>query len=136
MRNVAELTLDEVVESLVCGEPLQITEGETFEVLPEDSRRALAFYNQDRQAFWNPDKDTNILESEIDRLLDSLDRPLPVRSGTARTGPSIQKWRLARIEAHRFRGLHRHCAENGRDPEAFQFEIGSEVTLLRGFNGA
>jgi hypothetical protein len=27
-------------------------------------RPQLAFYNQSRQAYWNPDKDTNILDGE------------------------------------------------------------------------
>ena len=46
MRNLAELSLDEVVESLVGGEGMLITGGETFQSLPDDSRRALAFYNR------------------------------------------------------------------------------------------
>jgi hypothetical protein len=136
MRNLAELSLDEVVENLVGGEGMLIAEGETFQSLSEDSRRALAFYNQDRRAFWNPDKDSNITENEIDRLLDALDRPLPTRVARASSGLSVQKWRLARVVAHRFRGLHRHCADNGRDPDTFEFDVGTDVILLRGFNGA
>ncbi|MCC8936023.1 AAA family ATPase [Bradyrhizobium sp. Arg68] len=136
MRYLAELTLDEVVESIVRGEALQITGGRIFQALPDDSRRALAFYNQDRRAFWNPERDTNVLENEIDRLLNALDRPLPAGPEMAPSGASVQKWQLARVEAHRFRGLHRHCADNGRDPDTFQFDVSADVTLLRGFNGA
>ena len=37
---------------------------------------------------------------------------------------------------HRFGGLHRHLGPNGEDPDHFVFDLGKEVTLLSGFNGA
>src|SRR5437016_3104342 len=136
MRNVADLTLDEVVDSLIRGEALHVSGGEMFEITTADSRAALVFYNQDRRSYWNPEKDTAIHESEIDRLLDSLDRPVKPRAAAARPAAAMQRWRLTKVTVHRFRGLHRHCADNGIDPDPFEFEIQADATLLRGFNGA
>ena len=45
-------------------------------------------------------------------------------------------WHLRRIEAHRFAGLHRHCAPDGSDPEPFVLELDKDITLISGFNGA
>jgi AAA domain-containing protein len=136
MRNLADLTLDELVDSLIGGEALQVAGGDTFKIAAADSQAALAFYNQDRRSYWNPEKDTAIQESEIDRLLDSLDRPIKARAAVTRLAPSMQRWRLTKVAAHRFRGLHRHCADNGSDPDEFEFEVQADATLLRGFNGA
>ncbi|MFW8643181.1 ATP-binding protein [Rhizobium beringeri] len=49
---------------------------------------------------------------------------------------NTQKWQLVKIEAHRFRGLHRHCADGGVDPKTFELELSAPATLFRGFNGA
>jgi hypothetical protein len=72
---ISELTLDEVVGLLIEGEEIEVTGGELFSLRSADSRALLAFYNQDRQAYWNPDKDSSILKGEIDRLLLALDIP-------------------------------------------------------------
>ena len=69
--DIADLTLAEVVRHLIAGDALQVSGGVEFSLPLPDSRTVLAFYNQNRQAYWNPDKDTNILDREIDRLLDS-----------------------------------------------------------------
>lgn len=69
--DIADLTLAEVVRHLIAGDALQVSGGVEFSLPLPDNRTVLAFYNQNRQAYWNPDKDTNILDREIDRLLDS-----------------------------------------------------------------
>ena len=53
----------------------------------------------------------------------------------AATAPK-RLWRLRRLEAHRFAGLHRHCGARGEDPEDFALDIERDVTLISGFNGA
>ncbi|MBJ6988203.1 AAA family ATPase [Devosia sp. MC521] len=135
-RNIAELTLDEVVRDLIGGTALQIAGGEEFSLPLNDSRAILAFYNQDRKAYWNPDKDTSIQDGEVDRVLSSLDIVPKVVVASDDTAQIPQKWKLVKIEAHRFRGLHRHCAEEGADPKPFQLELSAPTTLFRGFNGA
>jgi hypothetical protein len=102
----------------------------------QDSRSILAFYNQNRQAYWNPNKDTSIQDGEIDRVLESLDKAPVVPAVAAQTPSARQKWQLVKIAAHRFRGLHRHCAEAGADPTLFELELSADATLFRGFNGS
>lgn len=134
--NIADLTLDEVVQHLAAGNALQVSGGADFSLPLQDSRTVLAFYNQNRQAYWNPDKDTNILDGEIDRLLDALDKPAKVTAPATRPASQQQRWQLTGITAHRFRGLHRHCDDKGAAPAPFTLDLSRNVTLFRGFNGA
>ncbi len=134
--NIADMTLDEVVLDLIGGKVLHIAGGEEFSLPLNDSRAILAFYNKDRKAYWNPDKDTSIQDGEVDRVLAALDIVPKVVVEPAKAAPIFQKWKLVRIDAHRFRGLHRHCAEGGIDPKPFELELSAPATLFRGFNGA
>jgi hypothetical protein len=134
--NIADLTLDEVVASLIAGDTLQISGGDEFSLPLADSRSILAFYAQDRRAYWNPDKDTAIQDGEVDRVLEALDKPLKTTALAPRQTPIKQKWQLIKVAVHRFRGLHRHCAEGGSDPKLFELELSADATLFRGFNGA
>ncbi|MDP2124327.1 MAG: AAA family ATPase [Parvibaculum sp.] len=134
--NIADLTLDEVVLHLAAGEVLHVSGGDEFSLPLEDSRSILSFYNQHRDAYWNPDKNANILDGEIDRLLDVLDKPVKVNAPAARPTSQRREWQLTKITAHRFRGLHRHCDDMGADPKLFELDLSREATLFRGFNGA
>lgn len=134
--NIADLTLDEVVQHLAAGDALHVSGGDEFSLPLQDSRTVLAFYNHNRQAYWNPDKDTNILDGEIDRLLDALDKPANVTAPATRPASQQQRWQLVGITAHRFRGLHRHCDDKGAAPKPFTLDLYRHATLFRGFNGA
>jgi hypothetical protein len=134
--NIADMTLDQLVLHLIAGELLHIAGGEEFSLPLNDSRAILAFYNQDRKAYWNPDKDTSIQDGEVDRVLAALDTVPKAMAAPAKATAVSQKWQLVKIEAHRFRGLHRHCAEGGLDPKLFELELAAPATLFRGFNGA
>lgn len=134
--DIADLTLDEVVQHLAAGNALQISGGADFSLPLQDSRAVLAFYNQNRQAYWNPDKDTNIQDGEIDRLLDALDKPAKVTAPATRPVSQQQRWQLVGITARRFRGLHRHCDDEGAEPRPFTLDLSRHATLFRGFNGA
>jgi hypothetical protein len=134
--DIADLTLDEVVQHLAAGDVLHVSGGDKFSLPLQDSRAVLAFYNQNRQAYWNPDKDTYIQDGEIDRLLDALDKPVKVTAPTTRRASQQQRWQLSVITAHRFRGLHRHCDEKGAAPKLFTLDMSRHATLFRGFNGA
>ncbi|UVK35986.1 ATP-binding protein (plasmid) [Mesorhizobium sp. AR10] len=133
---IADLTLDEVVQHLAAGDVLDVSGGGEFSLSQQDSRTLLAFYDQNRQAYWNPDKDTNIVDGEIDRLLDALDKPAKVTTPTTRPASQQQQWQLVGITAHRFRGLHRHCDDSGAAPKLFSLDLSRQATLFRGFNGA
>ena len=134
--SIADLTLDEVILHLIAGNVLAVTGGEEFSLSLADSRAILAFYNQDRRTYWNPDKDPTVQDGEIDRLLDALDKPQKTVTAPARPPATVQKWRLVKVVAHRFRGLHRHCVAAGADPEPFWLELAGDISLFRGFNGA
>lgn len=133
---IADLTLDEVIQHLIAGSVLEVAGGAQFSLALADSRSILAFYNRDRQAYWNPQKDTAIQDGEIDKVLAALDVPAKVASIPPRAARAQQRWQLKKIVAHRFRGLHRHCAEKGTDPDLFELELLADVTLFKGFNGA
>ncbi|MFZ2106871.1 MAG: ATP-binding protein [Roseiarcus sp.] len=133
---IADLSLDELISCLIAGEILRTAGGDTFYLPLEDSRAILAFYNKDRRAYWNPDKDTDILVGEVDRVLAALDSIPKTTAAPVKSIGATQRWQLIKVEAHRFRGLHRHCAEGGSDPKPFELEIYAPVTLFRGFNGA
>jgi hypothetical protein len=134
--DIADLTLDEVILHLIAGDVLQVSGGIEFSLPLLDSRAVLSFYNQNRQAYWNPDKDTNILDGEVDRLLESLDKPVVATAPSARSSASQKRWKLIGVTAHRFRGLHRHCDDTGGDPLVFTLDLSRDATLFRGFNGA
>ncbi len=134
--DIADLTLDEVIAGLIAGDTLQVSGGDTFVLATTDSRAILSFYNQDRRSYWNPDKDLAIQDGEVDKVLDALDRATKVVALPARRPSVEQKWQLTKVEAHRFRGLHRHCEEAGGDPRSFEIELSASATLFRGFNGA
>lgn len=133
---IADLTVDEVILHLIAGDVLQVTGGEEFSLSLPDSRAILAFYNQDRRTYWNPEKDPTIQDGEIDRVLDALDKPPKAATAAARPAATLQKWRLVKVVAHRFRGLHRHCDAAGADPHPFELELAAHASLFRGFNGA
>ena len=134
--DIADLTLDEVVQHLAAGDVLYVSGGNEFSLALQDSRTVLAFYSQNRQAYWNPDKDTNILDGEVDRLLDALDKPAKVNAPAKRPASQQQRWQLVGVTAHRFRGLHRHCDDKGAAPKLFTLDMSRHATLFRGFNGA
>ncbi|MDG3442872.1 ATP-binding protein [Nitrospirillum amazonense] len=135
-RALSELTLDEVVAVLIGGEAVALADRSELTLDNADSRTLLAFYNRDRSSYWNPDKDTAIREGEIDKLLEALERPYIAPPLPRAVAQGLQRWRLIKIEAHRFRGLHRHCGDQGRDPKPFVHDVAGDVTLFRGFNGA
>src|SRR5258708_6248918 len=109
--NIADMTLDQVVLHLIAGEVLHIAGGDEFSLPLNDSRAILAFYNQDRKAYWNPDKDTSIQDGEVDRVLAALDNVPKTRSAPANATAVSQKWLLVKIEATRLLGLNSTCSE-------------------------
>lgn len=128
-------SLDDVVQALLSGKPIQREGGASdFVFVSGDVRRVFAFYN-DRRNFWERTKP--IQQSEIDAVLASLQRQPVIRPFTPAARPrGVNRWRLARVTAHRFAGLHRHCGRSGQAPDTFNFEIDKDITLIAGFNGA
>lgn len=99
--NIADLTLDEVITCLITGDALQNSRGNEFSLSLADSRAVLAFYNEDRRTYWNPDKDTAVQDGEVDRLLGALDkrsrRSTRGNRRPYRNGNSSKSWRTASV---------------------------------------
>jgi hypothetical protein len=135
-RALSELTLNELLAALIAGEAVRLADGSELELPNPDSRALLSFYEKDRATYWNPDKDAQIREGEVDALLKALGKA-PAGSASAQSPVlALNRWKLIKLEAHRFRGLHRHCGPNGEDPEVFEQTLDSDVSIFRGFNGA
>jgi hypothetical protein len=131
-----ECGLEELLAALLGARPIVTsTEGELFALENDDARRILAYYARNRQ-LWPRAK--AVQANEIDGLLRALGNDVPVEKRTGVEKGAIKKrlWRLRRVEAHRFGGLHRHCGVRGEDPEDLTLDIDRDVTLISGFNGA
>ena len=125
-----------MVARLIAGETLKVSGADEFSLPLDESRAILNFYNQDRRAYWNPDKDTAIQDGEVDRVLAALDNVPTAQTTPIKPSAPRQKWQLVKVVAHRFRGLHRHCDDKGADPKVFEVKFTAPATLFRGFNGA
>jgi hypothetical protein len=133
--HLVDCGLDELVSALLAGQPVATPSGrEPFVLRRDDSRRILSYYAIHRD-LWPRAK--TVQEREIEDILKALAVEAPtskaIQGAVTAPGPL---WRLRRLEAHRFAGLHRHCGAQGEDPEDFALEIERDVTLISGFNGA
>lgn len=127
--------LDDVVAALLSAQPISTSsDSAPFLLKSDNSRRIFAFYARNRN-LWPQNK--NVQANEIEEVLNALLEDPPARKHPQRAAATpTRRWRLQRIEAHRFAGLHRHCGAKGEDPEPFVFDLGCDVTLVSGFNGA
>ena len=127
-------SLDEIVRLLMAGIPVHRATDTPFCLDTADKRKVFAFYGANRD-LWRSTR--TVQAKEVESLLAALGGELPVVGGK-RPSASVEKpvWHLERVEIHRFGGLHRHLGPKGEDPDHFVFDLGKEVTLLSGFNGA
>jgi hypothetical protein len=133
---LVECGLEELLTALLMRQPIAtFSEGEQFTLVNDNARRILSYYARNRQ-LWTRAK--AVQANEIEELLRALGDELPTKGKKADAAALARKclWRLIRLEAHRFAGLHRHCGASGEDPEDFVLEIERDVTLISGFNGA
>ncbi len=127
-------SLDEIIQLLAAGTPIHREKETPFCLDTADKRKAFAFYRRNRE-FWQSSR--TVQAKEVNRLLAALSDELPdVRGKPPRAAAEKPVWHLERVEIHRFGGLHQHLGPNGEDPEDLVFDLGKEVTLLSGFNGA
>lgn len=127
-------SLDEIVQLLMAGITVHRANETSFCLDTVDKRKIFAFYSRNRD-LWRSTR--TVQAKEVESLLTALGDELPL-VGTRRPRAAAGKpvWHLERVEIHRFGGLHRHLGRNGQDPEDLVFDLGKEVTLLSGFNGA
>ncbi len=127
--------LEDLVGALLHRHPvLKPTGGVPFVLEDDNARRLFAYYERNRH-LWPSAK--QVRAPEIDGVLNALDETPPTAKATGLAEAEAKKfWRLRRVEAHRFGGLHRHCGRSAEDPEAFLLNLERDVTLISGFNGA
>jgi hypothetical protein len=133
--NLVDCGLEELVSALLARQPVVISSGgEPFVLTNDDSRRILSHYARHRD-LWPRAK--TVQAREIEDIVKALagEAPAPKEIRGAATAPK-RMWKLRRLAAHRFAGLHRHCGAQGEDPEDFALDIERDVTLISGFNGA
>ncbi|MCR9137174.1 MAG: AAA family ATPase [Alphaproteobacteria bacterium] len=127
-------SLDEIIQLLTAGRPVHRTKGGAFSLDTADKRKVFAFYGRNRD-LWPRNK--SVQSKEVESVLKALDGQEPAAVEiTPRAGGYKPLWHLERVEAHRFGGLQRHLGPNGEDPDPFVFDLGKEITLISGFNGA
>ncbi|MEM7169970.1 MAG: hypothetical protein AAF530_07350 [Pseudomonadota bacterium] len=133
--NLVDCGLEDVVAALLARRPIAAAaDGLHFILDNDNSRKIFAYYARNRN-LWPQNK--NIQVSEIEEVLKALrNEPPVIKESRTADAKSVRQWKLRRVEAHRFAGLHRHCGEQGEAPEPFVLEIERDVTLVSGFNGA
>lgn len=133
--NLVDCGLEDVVAALLARQPIDTSaDGAPFVLGNDNSRKIFAYYARNRN-LWPQNK--MVQATEIEEVLKALlsDPPACKETRTAEAKP-VRQWKLRRVEAHRFAGLHRHCGAQGEDPEPFVLDIERDVTLISGFNGA
>lgn len=131
---LAESGLEDLVVALLQQRPIVSVSGKEFILAQQNERRLFAYYARNRE-LWPRAKP--VLANEIEQLLAALKNDRLDHSPKNLLRPiRKRRWRLRRIEAHRFGGLHRHCGSKGEPPDNFVLEIDRDVTLVGGFNGA
>ena len=127
--------LEDLVAALLAGQSIAMPDADAPFILPNDDARRIFSYYAQRRYLWLQSKPIQV--SEIEEVLKALEQDPPIKTAI-RTISAVPKhfWRLERVEAHRFGGLHRHCAADGGAPDDFAFEVESDVTLISGYNGA
>jgi hypothetical protein len=134
LSDVARLTLDELVSSLISGRPID-AQGSGADALPPAARKALAFYARRRQLWWSAP--SNVTEPEVRELIDALAASDPDASEAPMpTQRSAAMWRPLRVEIEQFGGLHAHCATEGADPTPLRLNLEKALVACSGRNGA
>ena len=129
-------TLEEVVDALASGKAIALPlNSGTFSLQGEDACAVLRFY-AGRRDLWPQQK--QLSPKEIDEIVLAVELPKPVagRPRAALHQAGRPRWRITRVEVHRFAGLHRHCDAKGHAPELLTVELDRDVTCVWGFNGA
>lgn len=131
-RDIYLLTTDALLADLVGGRAVTLGSGEQLTLASDDARAVLDWYRRNR-AKWQ----SNLSAGDTEAIIDMIGTPPPTISATADVGSAspTRVLRLARVEAHRFAGLH----DYGRvtePPVSFVFEPGKPITLFEGVNGA
>ena len=126
-------SIDSLIADLVSGRPVETAAGEPF-ILPDArTRSALEWYRKKGVAAWTTSVSAANGEDLVDAI--SLAPPelpaLPARPVNAKS----RRWKLKKLEAHRFAGLHKFGTPDAA-PANYVHEFTSSLTLFEGRNGS
>lgn len=125
-------TVETLCADLVSGRAVGVgSSGEQFALASDHARSVLQWYVANRQKWTG-----NVMGTDCELIADSIDKAavakpeLPYTAG----GKAPRLW-LAKLQAHRFAGLHRFRTAS-KPPADFELEFTSPITFLEGANGA
>lgn len=125
-------TVETLCADLVSGRAVGVGNvGEQFTLASSHARSVLQWYVANR-AKWAG----NVLATDCELIVDSIDKPArPQPELPYVAGQKAPRLWLAKLQAHRFAGLHRFRTAS-RPPTDFELEFTSPITFLEGANGA
>ena len=125
-------TVESLCSDLISGRPVGVGKQNTdYRLESTVSRSILEWYraNRDRWA-------GNVRREDIEAIVDAVGKAPPEVSATNVEGREVKRrLKLARLEAHRFGGLHAYGTPNAA-PDNFVFEPSRPMTLFEGWNGS
>lgn len=96
-----------------------------------EARSVLDWYRRNRTKWLG-----NVMAGDVEAIIDSIAVvPMPVAAPKSASSAKPTILRLAKIEAHRFAGLHAYD-DHGSPPATFVFEPECPLTLFEGWNGS
>jgi len=125
------LTIEILLAELISGRPIVTSEGQQLSLSTDHARSILNWYRINR-AKWA----SNLSVQDCDAIVDAISLKPPVLTAPeVAAAQSIKRFKLARLVAHRFAGLHSYGTAT-QAPEDFVFEPDSPIMLFEGWNGS
>lgn len=126
------LTSDMALAKLIAGRHLSDGQGTYFGLASIEARKIIDWYQR------NPQKwASNLMASDAEAIVDRISGEFMLPSSQEKpvTAGKGSIYRLVKIEAHRFAGIHAYD-HHGAAPPSFVFEPEFAVTLFEGWNGS
>ena len=117
---------------LVSGRAVGVGEHNTEYRLESDTSRSILEWYRTNREKW----EANVRKVDIDTIVDTAGTEPPIlpTTATSREG-GTRRFRISKIEAHRFGGLHSYGNPQNPPPN-FVFEPKKSITLFEGWNGS
>ncbi len=131
-RDIHLLTTDALLAELVAGRTVATSANSQLIIGSGEARAILDWYRR------NPTKwAANLNAGDTDAIIDLIGSPPPTASPASdgADGGDRKVFRLVKVEAHRFAGLHLHGRSN-EAPDRFVFTPNKPMTLFEGANGS
>jgi hypothetical protein len=125
-------TVETLCADLVSGRAVGVgSNGEQFALASDHARSVLQWYVANRQKWTG-----NVMGSDCELIADSIDKaPVAKPELPYTAGAKAPRLWLAKLQAHRFAGLHRYRTAS-KPPADFELEFPAPITFLEGANGA